>query len=189
MDSLLVEAELPDLAYRLAVLEHITSVFQTGGRRDAKTYQKDLRKYAFQQFPDLVQPLDNYNHPVQRVADVVHNELGVLEGLRFLVERLENYPDRFRGTYQGGFRQFDYQLGEWREEAKQLGPLEPRLLKLALAHLRQSLIVENNFRAGTLSNNSRYYWTEKEADFVRVANEVAAEYKDSSAVVVRVARY
>ena len=189
LDSLLVEAELPDLAYRLAVLEHITSVFQTDGRRDAKTYQKDLRKYAFQQFPDLVQPLDNYNHPVQRVADVVHNELGVLEGLRFLVERLENYPDRFRGTYQGGFRQFDYQLGEWREEAKQLGPLEPRLLKLALAHLRQSLIVENNYRAGTLSNNSRYYWSEKEADFVRVANEVAAEYKDSSAVVVRVARY
>jgi len=40
-----------------------------------------------------------------------------------------------------------------------------------------------------LSKGSSYFWNEKEAEFVRVADEVATKYKDSAIVVVRVAMY
>ena len=63
------------------------------------------------------------------------------------------------------------------------------MLKLALTRLRECLISENYFSSSMLSKRNSHFWNEKEADFVRVANEVATEYKDSAIVVVRAAKY
>ena len=189
LDSLLAEAELLDQRYRYAVMQNIVSVFQKSDRRDQKTYKEDLRKYAFDQFPKLVAEIDDsYTSAIDQVARLVHDHLSATDGIEFLVERLENYPARYRATYNAGWQRFGYRLGQWRNEAKDLGALEGRLLNLATAQLRQGLIAQNNFD-GSMLNRSSYFWKEKKADFAQVANEVAEQYKDSSAVVVRAAEY
>ena len=190
LDSFLEEAEQLNEDYCYSVLEHIASMFKRENRRDEQTFKADLKKYAFQQFPELVKRIDNnYSNAINTLDDIVHDELGVREGIRFLVERLENYPARYHGTYQAGWSQFNYRLAEWRHEAKDLGPLQERVLKLALTNFREGLIVQDHFSSRMLSKHNSYFWNEKEADFVRVANEVATEYKDSAIVVVRAAKY
>ena len=189
LDSLLAEAEQLDQQYRYNVMQNILQVFNSNNR-NKKDSKEDLRKYAFEQFPALVAEIDdNYGSAIDQVANLVHRDLGPREGIEFLIERLENYPDRYRATYETGWRKFGYRLGEWRKEVKNLGDLEDRLLNLVLAKLRQELIVSNGFNVAMAESNNSYFWGEKDADFVRVANEVAEEYKDSSAVVVRSAKY
>ena len=80
-------------------------------------------------------------------------------------------------------------LDSRRQQAKDLGTLEDRLLKLTLANLRQGLIVRDNFNTWIINRGSSYFWSEKKADFVRVANDVIEQHGDSAAVVVRVANY
>ena len=185
LDSFLKEAELLNEDYCYSVLEHIASMFKLKGRRDEQTLKADLQKYAFQQFPELIKRIgNNYSNAIDRLADIVHKEYGPKEGVRFLVERLENYPAR----RHGGWSLFN-KVAKWRHEAQDLGPLQERVLKLALTNLRERLIVQKETHFGVLSKGSSYFWNEKEAEFVRVADEVATKYKDSAIVVVRVAMY
>ena len=190
LDSLLTEADLLDQRYRFQAMQNICWVFQATSRKDNKTYKEDLRKYAFEQFPKLVAKIDeNYGSAIDRVAKRVHDDLGPREAIAFLIERLENYPDRYQATYEAGWRKFGSKLGKWRKEAKDLGDLEGRLLELALAELRQGLITQDNFRGAMLFKNTSNFWKEKAGDFARTANEVAEEHKDSAAIVVRAAKY
>ena len=160
-------------------------MFKLKGRRDEQTLKADLQKYAFQQFPELIKRIgNNYSNAIDGLADIVHKEYGPKEGVRFLVERLENYPAR----RHGGWSLFN-KVAKWRHEAQDLGPLQERVLKLALTNLRERLIVQKETHFGVLSKGSSYFWNEKEAEFVRVADEVATKYKDSAIVVVRVAMY
>ena len=116
LDSLLAEAELFDQQYRYTVMENILDVLRSN-RRDKKTYKEDLRKYAFEQFPELVAEIDsNYGNAIDRVANLVYKELGPRDGVAFLIERLENYPARYRATYRSGWRQHGQQA--WRVASK-----------------------------------------------------------------------
>ena len=189
LDSLLAEANLLDQTYRFDVMQDILSMFKSK-HRVKKTYKADLRKYAFEQFPELVTAIDNnYGTAIERVAKLVHDELGPRDGVAFLIERLENYPARYRATYEAGWRKHSSRLGKWRKEAETLGDLNDRLLELALAELRIELIVQDNYRAGMLYHNVTTFWSEKAEDFARTANEVAQQHNDSAAVVTRVAKY
>ena len=65
---------------------------------------------------------------------------------------------------------------------KELGDLEPRLLKFVLAELRRDLRSRESRYRTIYDRRHSYYWAEKEADFAKVAEEVLAERKQSSAV-------
>ena len=173
----------------IKVMEDILDVLGNK-RRDKKTYKEDLRKYAFEQFPKLVAKIDNnYSNAIDRVANLVYRNLGPRDGITFLIERLENYPARYKGTYKAGWNKHGNRLAEWRTKTKDFKDVEERLLKLVLSELRQRLITHTNSDAGMMNRHSGYFWSEKEADFVRVANEVAEKYKNSAAVVERSAKY
>ena len=157
LDSLLAEANLLDQRYRFDVMQDILLMFKSK-HRVKKTYKADLRKYAFDQFPKLVAAIDsNYGTAIDRVAKLVHDELGPREGVAFLIERLENYPARYRATYEAGWRKHSARLGKWRKEVKNLGDLEDRLLELALAELRLELIVQDNYRAAHATPRLHYF--------------------------------
>jgi hypothetical protein len=109
---------------------------------------------------------------------------------------IEREPKWFRYTNEDGWRQFGYQLSDWRRETAEAGQfdgaLQERLLAIVLTELRRDL------ETGRYSNRYLYhqgyggtnqYWREKEADFSRTADEVYAERKSSGAAVKHIADY
>ena len=76
-------------------------------------------------------------------------------------------------------------------EAKDLGEIEGRLLKLVLSELRR------DFQLGAVRTHAiyyrrsdpRYFWNAKEADFAKVAEEALAKRNQSGSAVVGIANY
>src|SRR5262249_29490245 len=75
-------------------------------------------------------------------------------------------------------------------EAMNLGAeLEGRLLKIVLAELRADLRTQRQRNRAMYQAHYQYYWSAKEPDFARVAEEVYAERKKSEPAVLYVANY
>jgi tetratricopeptide (TPR) repeat protein len=94
-----------------------------------------------------------------------------------------------RYTNQDGWNRHSYRLGEWRTAVKDLGDLEPRLLKFVLAELRRDLRSRESRSRSIYDRRHSHYWKEKEADFAKTAEEVLAERKASGPAVEYVAEY
>ena len=187
---------------REGVYLDLTNAF-TYASEQKLSVSEELRKFAFEQFPKLIaEQLNDYDDIVQDVADAVKLLLGDAAGASFLVERLEHYPQRFDDTYYDGWRQFAYRLGKWFAEARatasqptsnaaaraEIEELAPRVLKLTLAALRRDLTTRQTANRHIYSD-TRYFWGEKRADFVRVAEEVLAKHRDSRRHVLHIAKY
>ena len=185
---LLQESESPRDNYRYQTMSNILTLFRHKHR--ANSYEEDVRKYAFEQFPRLIRPRDsNYRGQIINTAEAVRALIGDRNGLAFLIERLENYPARFEQTWENSWQQFGYRIAEWRNTAGDLKELEPRLLKIALTQLRGSLINVQHRNRTMMEKRNSYFWAEKEAEFAKVADEVAEEHSESGQIVSWVVEY
>ena len=133
--------------------------------------------------------VDNYDQVVREVADAIHTVGGPGDAIAFMLDRVDDEPGWVRYTNQDDWNRHSYRLGEWRNEAKQLGELEPRLLKFVLAELRRDLQVHESRSRTMYDRRHGYYWVEKEAEFAKVAEEVLAASKQSSPDVEYIAEY
>jgi predicted Zn-dependent protease len=152
----------------------------------------DLKVFAFKALPPHLRWQTNYyDSLVSTVAQTVHDLAGPLDGIAFLLNQIETEPRWLRYSNQDGWARQGSNLGYWRTEAKDLGDLEGRLLKLVLAELRRDL--ENRESRNRVIYSRQYdsarYWKEKEADFARTAEEVLAKRKQSGESAQYVAEY
>lgn len=189
LQYLLQESELSRGDYHSKTMLDILTLFGNKQRR-GPDYKADVKKYAFEQFPQLLRPQDkDYRNQVSRTADAVRKLIGDRSGLEFLIGRVENYPLRFENTWENAWQQFGNRLAQWRETSGGLKELEPRLLDIALRQLRRSLISSNYRNRTMMQKHHSYFWAAKEADFAKVANSVAQEHSDSGQIVSWVAEY
>jgi tetratricopeptide (TPR) repeat protein len=120
----------------------------------------------------------------------VHEVLGPRDAVAFLVTLIEREPRRLRLSNQDGWARQGWQLATWRAEAKELGPdLEPRLLRIVLHELRLDLESMQARNRNTYALGYQGYWSQKEADFVKVAEDVLARRNHSGASVLYIAEY
>lgn len=150
----------------------------------------DLRTFCRSELPAVLQ---RQNNNAQSIAEffsrTLHDLASPRDGLAFLIERIENEPAWYRFRRQDGWNQFQWQLGQWRSEIKELGDLEPRLLAIVIDALRRDLESREERNRGMFHRNSGHYWAAKEADFVRTADEVYEKRKTSGASVRYIADY
>lgn len=183
-------AERGDDSHRYGVLERLRSVFRTAKRKSYPTLRQDMRKFAFDTLPKfLARQRNNYSTMVDHWAYLLHEVLDSRTALEFLIERIESYPRRFRYSWENPWQQFGYRLGDWRQKVGSgLGDLEPRLLAIVLTELRRDLETRNaNNRY--LYHKDSYFWSEKERDFAKAAEEVLAKHADSERSVTYIANY
>jgi len=188
--KLQAELDTPDDNHRYQLIQQLLTVYREGHSKKFEGMAEDLRRFAFQRLPEVLKRQTNqYQSIVLETARRLRDTLGPRQGLAFLVERMENEPAWFRLNNQDGWSQFSYTMAEWRTGAGDLGDLGPRLLAIVLKELRKDLQSRQWRNRSMYHADYQYFWSENVAAFARVADEVAAERKDSSDTLVHVADY
>jgi Flp pilus assembly protein TadD len=179
-----------DNNHRQVLAGRLCSFYRTAREKKVAGVADDLRKFAFTRLPEVLKRQTNgYASMVGQVADTVHHIVGPYEGLRFLVERIEQEPGWLRYRNEDGWSQHNWRLAEWRTKAGSLGELEPRLLAIVTAELRRDLESYRQRSRTMYDRHSGHFWKEKEDAFARTAEEVYAERKHSGRAVEYVAAY
>ncbi len=184
------ELGVKDQEQRRQLIDQLCNIYRTAHGKKWPGVGEDLRTFAFQFVPELLTPdTNNYQSIISSVAQAVHQVLGPREGIKFLVERISQEPTWLRFNNQDGWSQFAYQIGQWKEEARDIGELEQPLLKLVLSELRRDLRSRQYRNRVFYHRSYAYYWTAKEADFAKVAEEMLAKHAQSAAAARYIADY
>jgi Flp pilus assembly protein TadD len=181
-----------DQSYRYRSVIMLTQVYRTAKGKRLPGVVDDVREFAFKILPTVLkQQTTHYESAVNNVAYTVHDLIGARDGILFLLNEIDNEPRWLRENNQDGWSRHGYTLARWRTEAKDLGDVESRLLKLALKELRRDLVTrEARMRAlYHRQNDAAHFWKEKTADFAKTAEEVLAERNQSGATAQYVAEY
>ena len=90
---------------------------------------------------------------------------------------------------RGGWRSLGSLIAQWRHNAKQIGDLSPRLLKIVLQEMERDFTSLRNTNRSIYQVGSSYFWHEKKADFDRTAMKVIELNPDSPAIQLHTADY
>ncbi|HEY7312595.1 MAG TPA: VIT domain-containing protein [Gemmataceae bacterium] len=188
--KLRTEFDTPNQDHRRLLIDQLLGIYGTAKSKKLDGVGEDVRAFAFTQLADLLKKQTNsYQSIVGNVARTVHDVLGPRDGVAFLLDRIEHEPAWFRFSNQDGWSQFSWTIAQWRDEAKNLGDLDDRLLPLVLAELRRDL-ESHQQRSRVLSHRHHtYFWSAKEAEFVKVAEEVLAKHPKSGSAASYIAEY
>jgi predicted Zn-dependent protease len=188
--QLIGEMETGDSNYRYQLISRLLDIYSTAHQKKIGGVADDLRAFAFGRSPAILnREINNRQSLVGSIASRLRDIAGPRDGLRYLIERIEQEPRWLRYTGQDGWRNHGYSLAQWRSEVKDLGDLEPRLLKIVLDELRRDLESRQSRNQNFYWRHHSYYWAEKEKDFRQVAEEVYAKRKNSGAAVLYIADY
>jgi Tfp pilus assembly protein PilF len=190
-DKLLKDLAAPNHDHRRALVERLCSLWSTAHNKKTGDAVADLRAFAFQRFPELLKRHPAHHQSlVGTVAHTLHDIASVRDGIRLIVESIESEPGWLRYNNNDGWQRHGGTLAYWRTQLKEpLGDLEPRLLKIVCKELRLELESRQSRNRNMYWQHHSYYWKEKEADFLAVAEDVWAERKKSGAAVAYIAEY
>jgi len=188
--KLRAELAQPDQEHRRQLIDQLCGIYSTAHTKKLAGVEDDLRAFAFKQLPNVrKQQTSNYQNIVSSVAHTVRNLLSPREGIEVLLTQIEQEPVWFRFSNQDGWGQFSWTIAQWREEAKDLGGLEKRLLSLVLSELRRDLESRQQRSRVLYHHTNSYFWAAKEADFAGVAEDVLAKHQQSGQSVQYIAEY
>lgn len=152
----------------------------------------DAGAYAFGELPAV---LDLYQHRrgqqmVQSFANCLRDLQDPTAALEFYVTRAENEPRWLRLARQDFWSRHGYGLADRRAEARTLAPtLEQRVLAIMLRAQRADLASGTRQGRAGFDQRQTDYWSEKRADFLRVALEVLEARRESGEIAAHVAEY
>jgi len=185
--------------HRYHLLTEINNHFNNvlNGNYQFKNADKNLLKFVNQRLPQLLEPQhSNYQYIVQQFGQTIRHRINALEALSYLLDRMEEYPMRYEYTYQNAWQQHAWQLAEYRHTAanqnnnkERLAKLEQRLLPLVLKNLREELINQRNMHRAFYDIDHSYFWKEKAGEFLKLAEEILKERKDSPRIIAFIAKY
>ncbi|WP_020476056.1 VIT domain-containing protein [Zavarzinella formosa] len=179
-----------DQNHRYRLLGQVCQMYRTAHDVKLAGVVADLKAFAFKRLPPILRDqVVNYDGIVRDVSETLHKLAGPRDAVAFLLDRFDDQPDWVRYSNQDTWSQHSYRLGQWREEAKELGDLEARLLKIVLAELQRELRLRESRGRTIYARNHNYFWAAKEADFAKAAEEVLVGRKDSGAAVEYIAEY
>ena len=150
----------------------------------------DLEFFTKKKLPELLSVVGPYrNNVVQIFANALRQQRNARVALELLITQIEQEPTWLSKTGRDGWRAHGWTLARWRSEAGDLGPLAPRLLKLATRALESDLLLLRSPQNAMYKNNTRFFWKEKFDSFRAVALKVVELNPDSAARLLHCARY
>ncbi|QVL34171.1 hypothetical protein KIH39_09760 [Telmatocola sphagniphila] len=184
------ELKEPDLNFQSEMIQKVGETFSAAHDTHLPSVKQALRDFVSRKLlPLLKDQYDSYPNLLPRMCELVHTINGPKDALELMINSLENEPAWIAYSNQDSWNMNIYRISQWREEAQTLGELEPRLLKLVLKELRQDLRSHSSRNRTIYDIRYGYFWTEKASDFVKMAEEIYGEQKNSSNGVEYVADY
>lgn len=180
----------PDENVRYNLVSRVLRTFDIAHRNKVSGIDEPMRKFAFETLPDLLKKQQQqYRNtavtPVYQIGEI----LGHRAALQYIVERMEQYPQRLEIQWDNSWNTFGSQLAERRHQTGSTD-LDARVLKLAIARLKEDLRTgDSNYPYIYRRDYSNYFWAEKAADFAKAAEEVLNERRMSGRQAMRIAQY
>jgi tetratricopeptide (TPR) repeat protein len=188
--KMLADLANPDQNFRYNLVSRLCSLYRAGHERKFTGVLGDLHRFAFENIPEMLKrQTTNYQSVVSTVKSTLRDLAGPREALAFLIERIEQEPSWFRWNNQDGWNSYSWDLGRYRQEVKNLGDLDGRLLKIVLTELKRELKSRMQRNRAMYDCRQGDYWAEKAQDFSKAAEEVYAETKGSGTAVAYIAQY
>lgn len=179
-----------DQFQRLEWNSRLCRLFQVAHTRKIAAASTDLQAYAFTIFPALAnKQITNHQSLVQTTGNIVREVLGSRAGLEFYIERMEKQPVWLARQEGNGWNEYHDRLSQYRDETKELGALEPRLLKIVVAEIKRDMETHSSRSREIYHNDYSRFWKEKRDEFARVAEEVLAERRDDANTIEYIAQY
>ncbi len=179
-----------DQFQRLEWNSRLCRLFQVAHTRKISAARADLQAYAFTIFPALAsKQITNHQSLVQTTGNIVREVLGPHSGLEFYIERMEKQPVWLARQEGNGWNEYHDRLSQYRDETKELGALEPRLLKIVVAEIKRDMETHSTRSREIYHNDYSRFWKEKRDEFARVAEEVLAEKRDDANTIEYIAQY
>ena len=176
-------------SHRDLVLEDIIGFYSTAAAEAEPATSEDVWKFATEIFPKTLKGQQPHQlASIESVLPLIERTNGQTRALEFLIQRFESFPEYFQISGQNPWAKFAYRIGKWRKQAGRLGDLEPRLLAIVLDQLRRELRRKNSSNS-SIYRSGNLFWSEKKGDFMRVAEEVVAEFPDDARTLAYVAGY
>jgi Flp pilus assembly protein TadD len=184
----------PDENVRQNLVVRLMTTFDIANRHKIPGTADAVRKFAFDTMPTLLKRQQaQYRNTAMAPMQVIADALGPKVALQYVVERLEQYPERLEIQWDNAWNTFGYELALRREQAVQakldIRELEPRVLKLAIRELQRGLRTGESRSNYIYHRQSGHFWNEKAADFAQAAEVVLAERKSSGRRAMTVANY
>ena len=134
----------PDENIRHGLVARLVGTFDIAHKHKLSSADDELRKFAFETMAAVLKRQQGqYRNTVHGAAECRDRGAGPKFALQYIVERLEQYPQRLEISWDSGWNVFGYELARRRQEASDakldLTDLEPRVLKLAVTELQREL--------------------------------------------------
>jgi tetratricopeptide (TPR) repeat protein len=179
---------------RYQIVARLTGTFNIGRMKGFASVKPAMHKFAFELMPQILKrQIAKYRDTAQAPMGAIYETLGARDALRYVVERMEQYPASMELEYYGSWYAFGSELGarlqQMIDTKRDLQDLDARVFKLAAGELRRELKTGENRNRNLYHKHYNYFWAQKAKEFAHVANEVFAERKTSGRRAMSVARY
>ena len=187
-------ATAPDENVRYNLVARLLTTFDIAHRHKLTGTADAVRRFAFEELPALLKRQQaQYRNTVTTPMHIIGEVLGPKLALQYVVERMEQYPQRLEFSWENSWNSFGNELARRRHESEQakldIKELEPRVLKLTIAELKRDLRTGEDRNHALYYKYQSYFWTAKAGDFAKAAEEVLAERRTSGRRAVAVANY
>ncbi|MBC7821246.1 MAG: hypothetical protein IAG10_30535 [Planctomycetaceae bacterium] len=184
----------PDENVRYNLVSRIATTFDIAHRHKLSGTADAVRAFAFETIPALLKRQQaQYRNTVTTPMHIIGEVLGPKFALQYVVERIEQYPQRLEIAWENSWNAFGHELARRREESANakldIKELEPRVLKLAIRELQRELRTGESRNSYIFHAHNSYFWRAKADDFAKAAEEVLAERKTSGRRAMSVANY
>lgn len=188
-NGLKVLAEAPDETARYYVVAHLNMAFDIAHRHKLGATVEVVRKFAFETLPAVLkQQQSQYRNTATTPMRIIAEVLGPKLGLQYVVERMEQYPQRLEIQWDNSWNAFGHELA-LRRAAAGTTDLDARVLKLAIDRLKRDLRMGEGGNQHIYHLGYEHFWKEKTPDFAKAAEEVLNETRGSGRRAMVVALY
>ena len=138
-------AAAPDENVRYNLVARLLTTFDIAHRHKLTGTAEVVRRFAFEELPALLKRQQaQYRNTVTTPMHIIGEVLGPKLALQYVVERMEQYPQRLEIGWENSWNSFGNEMARRRHESEQakldIKELEPRVLKLTIAELKRDQI-------------------------------------------------
>ena len=179
----------PDESVRYHLVSRLNTTFDIAQRHKLSANVETVTKFAFETIPQLLKKQQSqYRNTVSTILQSISSVLEPKVAMRFVVERMEQWPQRLEIQWDNSWNTLGSQLAHYR---KAIGTtdLDDRVLKLAVAQLQRDLRRGEGGQQQIYHSGNGFFWAEKTQDFAKAAEVILNERRASGRRAMVVADY
>lgn len=174
---------------RYNLVARLATTFDIAHRHKIPGTADKITEFAFQVLPDVLKrQVSQYRNTLMAPINVLGEIAGPKAALRYVVERIEQYPQRLEFSWENSWQTLGQELGRWRSNAGATD-FDDRVLKLVVRELQRELRTSENRARYIYSRGYSHFWAEKSDAFAAAAEAVLNENQKSGRRVIAVAEY